>query len=64
MKKIYEKPMTHNELVQRYNNAHNLVLFSARIDKDLVDKLKLKLLDKDMSQKEFIVKAIQDFIDE
>ena len=64
MKKLGEEPMSQAERTKKYYSSHDLVLFSARIEKDLVDKLKIKLESQRISVRQFITDSIRRYLDE
>lgn len=63
MKRIGDKPMTQMERNKRYRDSHKLSLFAVRIDKELLDKLTTKLDNLQLTKKDFLVKAIKDFVE-
>lgn len=62
MKKLFDEPMSQVERNQRYREKNELVLFSARIKKELVDKLTLKLKREHKNKASFVREAIERYL--
>ena len=64
MKRIFDTAMTQAERSRRYHEKNNLVLFAARIDKTLFDKLTYRLAVDHSSKPKFVKEAIKRYLEE